>query len=107
MRNSMDIRLMQARIKCNHDRRGYTNDLPTLGLGLCEEAGEVAKAINLRNPLYVRRKKDKPAEEESLEHELGDLLVYLGAIANAAGIDLSELMHDKLKRQHEEKNDGC
>jgi NTP pyrophosphatase (non-canonical NTP hydrolase) len=76
----------QLKVKEIYIERSYTNDLLTLGLGLCEEAGEVAKAINQRNPKY------KPApgrEQHSLEHELHDCLVYICGIANAAGIDLS------------------
>jgi NTP pyrophosphatase (non-canonical NTP hydrolase) len=92
----MNLEVMQARIRRNHIRAGYTSDLLTLGLGLCEEAGEVAKAINLMNPLYVPRKGKPASEHESLEHELGDLLVYLGAIANVKEIDLGKLMEAKL-----------
>ncbi len=75
----------QKRVAQMYIARGYTDDLPTLGLGLCEETGEVAKAINQMNPKY------KPApgkETHSLEHELHDCLVYLCGIANSAGIDL-------------------
>jgi NTP pyrophosphatase (non-canonical NTP hydrolase) len=89
----MNLKTMQARAKRNHERRGYTSDLPTLGLGLCEEAGEVAKAINLLNPHY----KARPGKMfDSLEHEIADLLVYLCAIANVRGIDLDALMEEKL-----------
>lgn len=89
----MNISTMQGRAKRNHTRRGYTNDLPTLGLGLCEEAGDVAKEINLLNPLY---KPTPGRHSDGLEHEIADLLVYLLAICNSAGIDLSKLMEDKL-----------
>ena len=85
---------MQARAKVLHAQREYTNDLPTLGLGLCEEAGEIAKAINLLNPLY---KPTPGRKSDSLGHEIADLLVYLCAIANSANIDLDALMEDKLR----------
>jgi NTP pyrophosphatase (non-canonical NTP hydrolase) len=89
----MEIDIMLKRARRNHIRRGYTNDLPTLGLGLCEEAGEVAKAINLLNPLYVP---SPHAKSDSLEHELCDVLVYVCSIANAANIDLDKAMEEKL-----------
>lgn len=94
---NFSVSIMQKRAKRNHERRGYTNDLPTLGLGLCEEAGEVAKAINLLNPLY----KPTPGRHcDSLEHELGDLMIYALAIANSAGIDLEIVMYNRLIDRH-------
>lgn len=93
MREDITIRVMQIRADRNHKRRGYTNDLPTLCLGLCEEVGEMAKAINILGPHYKLRPGKNP---DSLEHELADAMVYLLAIANAAGIDLNDLMVDKL-----------
>jgi NTP pyrophosphatase (non-canonical NTP hydrolase) len=90
----MRLSEMQALALARHQERGYTNDLPTLGLGLCEEAGEIAKAINLLNPLY----KPTPGRHaDSLEHEICDLLVYLFAIANSAGIDIESEMCKKLQ----------
>lgn len=84
---------MQRRAKRNHERRGYTHDLPTLGLGLCEESGEVAKAINILGPHYKLR----PGKQcDSLAHELADALMYILAIANVHGIDLDALMEEKL-----------
>ena len=75
----------QNKIKKRYKDRGYTDDLLTLGLGLCEEVGEVAKAINQMNPEY------KPSPDRcirNLENELHDCLVYICGIANASGIDL-------------------
>lgn len=66
--------------------RGYTNDPMTLTLGVCEEAGELAKAINwFHNPLY---KNNKASQSGSPEHEMHDLLIYLAALANSLNIDL-------------------
>ena len=65
----------------------------TLALGLCKEAGEIGKAVNMfHNPLY---KPSVPvhATSDSVEHEIKDLLVYLAALANSLGIDLENL-HD-------------
>ena len=67
--------------------RGYTSDPLTLALGLCEEAGEVGKAVNwYHNPLYIHREGGKPPD--SVEHEMHDVLTYLAALANALDIDL-------------------
>ncbi len=75
----------QNKVKQKYIDREYTSDLLTLGLGLAEEAGEVCAAINDRNKIF--KPKDSRSESD-LEHELHDCLVYLCAIANAAGIDL-------------------
>lgn len=93
VKTPLSVSEMQRKAAENHARRGYTMDLPTLGLGVCEEAGEVAKAINLRNPLYHAR----PGKvHDSLEHEIADLLVYILAVCNSADIDLTAVMEDKL-----------
>ena len=65
----------------------YKADLVTLALGLCEEAGEVGKAINVfYNPLYISK---NPKETyDTVEHELKDVLIYVAHIANKLGLDL-------------------
>lgn len=90
----MQIKTMQLRVQEIYILRGYTSDLPTLGLGLCEEAGEIAKAINLLNPHYVPTPGKPPPDD--LPHELADLIVYACGIASAAGIDLDQVMENKL-----------
>jgi NTP pyrophosphatase (non-canonical NTP hydrolase) len=89
----MELSEMQSRAKRNSERKGYTTDLLTLALGVCEESGELAKAVNMENPLY---KAKDGVVFDSIEHELGDLLVYISCLANSAGIDLNSLMEEKL-----------
>ena len=67
--------------------RGYSHDLHILGLGLCEEVGEVASAILNASPQY--RPRDGRVLSD-LAHELKDCLVYINAIANSAGVDLEK-----------------
>ena len=77
---------LQAKIKILYLERGYTNDPVTLALGLCEEAGEVAKAVNyFHNPKYQSATANIP---DSVQHELRDCLVYICAIANSLNIEL-------------------
>jgi len=83
----MTVKLTKAQDKVAelYKAHGYDNDLHILGLGLCEEAGEVAAAILDRSQYF------KPKEgrvKSDLEHELKDALIYLLAIANAANIEL-------------------
>lgn len=83
----MTLAELQNRVALMYSERGYTSDLPTLGLGLCEEAGEVAGAINNQNSLFT----PKPGRtRHALAHELKDLLQYAAAIANAAGLELED-----------------
>ena len=91
----MNIGELQTRIELRNRQRGYTTDVITLTLGVCEEAGELAKAVNMKNPLYVPR---KGSQSDSIEHELGDLLVYLVSVANACEIDLETHMEQKLSK---------
>lgn len=94
----MDVRALQALSLEVHNAKGWTDDLPKLGLGLCEEAGEVAKAINLLNPHYI----PTPGRvADDLPHEIGDLLVYLFAIANSAHIDIQDVIERKIVAQAE------
>jgi NTP pyrophosphatase (non-canonical NTP hydrolase) len=69
-------------------KNGYKNDPATIILGLCEEAGEVAKAFNVHhNPNYVRSPHGRLPD--SVEHESEDVLIYLGHLANAMGLSIN------------------
>jgi NTP pyrophosphatase (non-canonical NTP hydrolase) len=66
--------------------RNYTKDPVTLALGVCEEAGELGKAVNwFHNPLY---KRNLNSTSDSVEHEIRDLLLYIAALANALNINI-------------------
>lgn len=89
-----NIPKMQERVFNLYQKRGYTEDVLTLTLGLCEEAGEVAKAVNINhNPNY---KPSPHSKSDSVEHELCDVLVYAFGIANALGINLENAISSKL-----------
>lgn len=88
---------IQANVARLYKARGYTDDLLTLALGLCEECGEVAKAVNTyHNPKY-KPTTGKPMFAGDLREELKDVMIYLLGIANAAGIDMEDVMEQKLK----------
>ncbi|MFX0208404.1 MAG: MazG-like family protein, partial [Candidatus Hodarchaeota archaeon] len=73
------------KVKKKLEDNNFTSDLPTLGLCLAEEAGEVAKAINQMNPKYKLKGNEIPYV---LRSELHDCLECICAIANSAGIKL-------------------
>lgn len=95
------MKRIQEMIRVQYRRRGYTDDLLTLALGLCEEAGEVGKAVNaFHNPKYVL---SDHSRSDSVEHELLDTLIYLCGIANVLNIDLEESMLKKFEMNRTHK----
>jgi len=89
------LKTVQQYVAELYKERQYTKDIMTLTLGLCEEVGEAAKAVNVSfNPEY---KLSAHSHSDTLEHELCDILVYLCGIANTAEIDLELQMKRKIK----------
>jgi len=92
----MSLLEIQDKVNKLYKQREYTNDIMILGLGLCEEAGEVAKAINQSNPKY----KPEPSREVHLiEHELYDCMVYILGLANSLGINMQYVMYRELAKR--------
>ncbi len=75
--------------------RGF-NDQSTLEkcLLLGEEVGELFKAVRKHHGLGV----DQQSEVGIIEDELADVLIYLCAIANRAGVDLGSAFINKEKK---------
>lgn len=97
---------IQERIADLYKLRGFTDDLLTLALGLCEEAGEVGKAVNAyHNPHYKLASKSHP---DTAEHELVDVLMYAFGIASVLGVDLLKIASDRLDavEQHVERTES-
>lgn len=91
----MQIGEAQSLVRVLYHQRGYTDDVTTLTLGLVEEVGEIAKAVNVDNPKYIQT---KPYNGHSLEHEVKDALIYLFGIANSSKIDIDDLLTEYLSR---------
>ena len=71
------------------EARGFTEDPVTLALGVCEEAGELGKAVNwYHNPLYVHSPHTEKNPPDDDKHEVEDLLIYLASLCNALDIDV-------------------
>lgn len=91
----MNLIEFQDKVRRRNARKGYTDDPVTLALGVCEEAGELGKAVNMyHNPLYIPK---EGAVSDSVKHETGDLLVYVASVANSLGIGLEEVLHEKTR----------
>lgn len=80
--------------------RGFTSSsLVEQALKLAEETGEVCKAVRKRAALGV----DPTSTVGDLGHELADVMIYLAALANREGIDLSEALRAK-ERLNEQRS---
>ncbi|MBE9213579.1 hypothetical protein IQ247_13025 [Plectonema cf. radiosum LEGE 06105] len=79
--------------------KNFKNELPILGLGLCEESGEVARILKR----YCRndRNLDKCEIEEinkSMKNELGDVLYFVAFLASQFNLSLEELMLGNMQK---------
>lgn len=72
-----------------------------LSMGLCEEAGEVAKDI--KKSLEGEAKSPTYLEKTHTIEELGDVLWYLVSLAQQYGLNLEELA-DSNKKKLEDRN---
>jgi len=75
--------------------RGYNVDLQYCVMLLCEEVGEVAKAVRKS----IGGKMDPNSKDTHVDEEAADVLWVLTAICNGLGIDLEQAFRAK-----EEKN---
>lgn len=87
--------------------RNFKNELPILGLGLCEESGEVARILKR----YCRsdRELNKSEVEQttnSMKDELGDVLYFVTFIASKFNLTLEELMLGNIQKLEKRMCDG-
>ncbi|XKK37732.1 hypothetical protein HFP72_23750 [Nocardiopsis sp. ARC36] len=72
--------------------RGFSDStLIEQALKLAEETGEVCKAVRKHSSLGV----DPNSTVGGLGEELADVLIYIAALANRTGIDLSSALREK------------
>ncbi|MDH2427213.1 MazG nucleotide pyrophosphohydrolase domain-containing protein [Sphaerisporangium sp. TRM90804] len=74
------------------EERGFSGS-PMLeqALRLAEETGEVCKAVRKATGMPI----DPASVTGSIGEELADVLIYLAAIANRAGVDLADALRAK------------
>ena len=87
--------------------KNFKNELPILGLGLCEESGEVARILKR----YCRndREVDKFETEEitkSMKGELGDVLYFVAFLASKFNLSLEELMLGNMQKLEQRMCNG-
>ncbi len=76
-RASMEISELQAALRRTYYRRDARRGRVGTFLWLAEEVGELARAL-------------RGGERDQLVHEFGDVLAWLGSLANLVGVDLEE-----------------
>ena len=70
-----------------------------LAIGLCSEAGEVAQAV--REECYYGKSRGPLSDVSSLPNEMADVFVFLAALCNKCGVDLEEVVLNKMKINEE------
>ena len=86
-----------------HDLAFYPNTDTELGyptLGLCGEAGEIANKVK---KVY---RDGIPVPTDALVDELGDVLWYVAALANALKTPLSEVARRNIEKLHSRRDRG-
>ena len=70
-----------------------------LAIGLCAEAGELASAV--RGEYFYGKERGGLSDGSSLPNEIADVFVFLAAICDRCGVDLEEVVFNKLKMNEE------
>lgn len=77
--------------------RSETDNVLYAAVGLAGETGEVCDLIKKTYRLGARH---RPLDVDELASELGDVLFYVAALANAYGIDLEEIIAIHCEKRH-------
>lgn len=73
--------------------RGYSTDTRYCLLLLCEEVGELAKAIRKTTGGTI----DPESRDSHVDEEAADVLWMLAVIANGLGVDLEQAFRNKME----------
>lgn len=81
------------------ERRNWKqfHDIKNLSMGLSIEAAELQELFLWKTPDEITAMLGAPAERKKIEEELADVFVFLLYLGEAAGIDLSAAVSDKLQ----------
>ncbi len=90
--HSPSLETLQRYVAEMEKERGFSDStIIEQCLKLSEETGEVCKAVRKHSSLPI----DPTSSTGSVGAELADVLIYVAAIANRAGVDLSEALREK------------
>jgi NTP pyrophosphatase (non-canonical NTP hydrolase) len=89
---------LQSYVTAVEIRKGHICDnIKTKCLILMEELGELAKALRI----FLKMRTHSLTAVHSLEDEFGDVLFLLIAIANRAGVNLTQALINKIEKDEE------
>ena len=82
--------------------KGEVLGLSYATLGLTGEAGEIANKVKK----IIRADKSIESAKQDLKEELGDVLWYLGAIADNLGLKLDDIAHENIRKLRSRQERG-
>src|SRR3989338_5550496 len=72
-----------------------------LAMSLSIEASELMELFQWKTPDEIEKLKSDPKVLHKMREELADIVIYSLSIANSTGIDVSDAIMDKLKKNAE------
>lgn len=97
---SVDLNELQSRLRAFAAERNWQpfHTPKNLSMALMVEAAELAEIFQWMTPEQSLAARDDPALKEPIADEVADVLLYLLQIADHAGVDLSEAVENKLRK---------
>ena len=72
-----------------------------VAMSIAIEAGELMELFQWKTDEEIEENLNNPAYKEKVEDELADIITFCIAFANATGLDISTILDNKLKKNHE------
>lgn len=98
MDNTTTIEELKNAVLEFRDRRNWKqfHDIKNLAMGLSVEAAELQELFLWKTPAEIDAMVGAAGERKKIEEELADVFVFLLYLGEAAGIDLSTAVREKL-----------
>ncbi len=80
------------------EKTGAKHDVETTTMHLCEETGEICRAI-----INLKFKKES-TNIENLKQEIADVILLTSKLANSYGIDIEKSIKDKIEKLKQRHN---
>lgn len=97
---SLDVDAVQARLRAFAAERQWQpfHTPKNLAMALMVEAAELAEIFQWMTPEQSLAARDDPALKEPIADEVADVLLYLLQLADHAGVDLTQAVENKLRK---------
>lgn len=99
----MDLRELEKRLVVFRDTRGWKryHTPKNLALSVAVELGELLEHFQWESDGEILEAVKDPAKREAIADEIADVIIYLTLLAHELGIDLSEALEKKLRKNEE------